>query len=52
MTFYRARSVAVAETTSPLPVVVSEAGLPRRESAGLESDRSRSHAGEDVVAPL
>ena len=35
MTFYRARSVAVAETTSPLPVVVSEAGLPRRESAGF-----------------
>ena len=50
---WRARSAAVAGTTPGLPVVVSEAGLSRRESGGMEADRSRSHAGEDViVAPL
>jgi hypothetical protein len=52
MTLYRARSVSVAETMSNIPVVVSQAGLSRRESGDLESDRSRSHAGKDVVAPL
>ena len=52
ITLWRARSVAVAGTTSTNPVVVSEAGLSRQQSAGVESDRSRSHAGKDVVAPL
>jgi hypothetical protein len=49
MTLWRARSVSVAETTSTVPMVASEAGLSRLESGGAESDRSRSHAGEDVV---
>jgi exo-beta-1,3-glucanase (GH17 family) len=53
ITLWRARSVAVAETTSTIPVAVSEAGLSGRESDDAESDRSRSHAGQDaVVAPL
>ena len=52
MTFYRARSVTLTETMSSIPVVVSEAGLSRRESRDLETDRSRSHAEEDAVAPL
>jgi exo-beta-1,3-glucanase (GH17 family) len=52
MTFYRARSIAVAETASSIPAAVSAAASSHRESAGGESDRSRSHAGKDVVAPL
>ena len=52
MTLYRARSVNVAETMSNIPVVVSETGLSRRNSAGWEADRRRTHAGKDVVAPL
>jgi exo-beta-1,3-glucanase (GH17 family) len=52
MTLWRARAVAVAETISTVPVAVSPAGLSRQESGGAETDRSRSHAGEDVVAPL
>jgi len=52
MTLWRARSVAVAGATSTIPVVVSEAGLSRPQSGGMEADRSRSHAGNDVVAPL
>jgi exo-beta-1,3-glucanase (GH17 family) len=52
MTLWRARSVAVAGTTSTIPVVVSEAGLSRQHSGGVESDRSRSHPQKDVVAPL
>jgi hypothetical protein len=53
MTLYRARSVTVAETISTVPVAVSPAGLSRQESGGAETDRSRRHAGKDVVvAPL
>jgi glucan 1,3-beta-glucosidase len=53
MTLYRARTVAVAETTATIPVAVSEAGSSSRESDGAETDRTRHHAGEDVVvAPL
>jgi hypothetical protein len=52
MTLWRARRVTVAETTSTIPTVVSEAGLSHQQSGGAETDRSRSHAGEDVVAPL
>src|SRR3984957_2074002 len=52
ITLWRARSAPVAETTSGIPVAVSEAGLSQRESGGAETDRSRRHAGEDVVAPL
>jgi exo-beta-1,3-glucanase (GH17 family) len=52
LTFYRARSAAVAETMSSIPVAISEAGLARRESGVVESDRSRSYAEKDVVAPL
>jgi exo-beta-1,3-glucanase (GH17 family) len=52
MTLYRARSASIAETTSTIPAAVSEAGLSRRDSGGVETDRSRSHAGKDVlVAP-
>jgi hypothetical protein len=51
-TLWRARSVTVAETTSTIPVAVSPAGASRRESGGVENDRSRSDAEEDVVAPL
>jgi glucan 1,3-beta-glucosidase len=52
MTLYRARSVAVAETISTIPVVASEVALSRPESGAVESDRSRDHAEKDVVAPL
>jgi len=52
MTLWQARSASIAETTSTIPAAVSEAGLSRRDSGGVETDRSRSHAGEDVVAPL
>ena len=52
MTLYRARSASIAGTTSTIPTAVSEASLSRRDSGGVESDRSRSHAGKDVlVAP-
>jgi hypothetical protein len=52
MTLYRARSASIAETTSTIPTAVSEAVLSSRDSGGVETDRSRSHAGEDVlVAP-
>jgi len=52
MTLYRARGASIAETTSTIPAAVSEAGLSRRDSGGVETDRSRSHAGKDVlVAP-
>jgi glucan 1,3-beta-glucosidase len=52
MTLWQARSVTAAETISTIPIVDPEPGLSRRESGGLESDRRRSHAGEDVVEPL
>jgi hypothetical protein len=52
ITLWRARSAAVAETISTIPIVASEAGLSRRESGGVETDRSRRHAEKDVVAPL
>jgi glucan 1,3-beta-glucosidase len=52
ITLWRARSAAVAETISTIPIVASEAGLSRRESGGAETDRSRRHAEKDVVAPL
>jgi exo-beta-1,3-glucanase (GH17 family) len=50
ITLWRARSAAVAETISTIPIVASEAGLSRRESGGTETDRSRSHAEKAVVA--
>jgi exo-beta-1,3-glucanase (GH17 family) len=52
ITLWRARSAPVAETTSGIPVAVSEAGLSGRESGSAETERSRSHADKDVVAPL
>jgi hypothetical protein len=52
VTLWRARSVRLAGTMSNIPAVVSEAGLPRRETSDFEPDRSRTHAGKDVVAPL
>ncbi len=51
MTLYQARSVTVAETTSTVPVAVSEATSSRPESGSVESGRGRSHAEEDAVAP-
>jgi exo-beta-1,3-glucanase (GH17 family) len=52
-TLYRARTVTVAETIPTVPVAVSPAGLSSQESGSAETDRSRDHAGEDVVvAPL
>jgi hypothetical protein len=52
ITLWRARSAAVAGTTAPIPVVASEVSLSRQPSADAESDRSRSDAGQDAVAPL
>jgi exo-beta-1,3-glucanase (GH17 family) len=52
VTLYRARSAGVAETTSGIPVGISEAGLSQRESGDADTDRRRRHAGKDVVAPL
>jgi exo-beta-1,3-glucanase (GH17 family) len=52
MTLWRARSAPVAATTSTIPVVVSEPGLSRPQSGGMEADRSRSDVEKDVVAPL
>jgi exo-beta-1,3-glucanase (GH17 family) len=52
MTLYRARSVLVAETIPSIAVAVSGTASSRRENAGSESNRGRSHAGKDVVAPL
>jgi exo-beta-1,3-glucanase (GH17 family) len=52
ITLWRARSATVAETISTIPLVASEAGLSRRKSGGTETDRSRNHAENDVVAPL
>ncbi len=52
VTLYQARSATVAETTSTVPVAVLEADSSRQESGSVESDRNRSHAEEDVVAPL
>jgi hypothetical protein len=52
ITLWRARSVTVAETISSIPTVVSDPSSSRRESGGAETERSRSHADKDVVAPL
>jgi len=52
ITLWRARSAAVAGTTARIPDVISEVSLSRQPSADAESDRSRSHAGQDAVAPL
>ena len=51
VTLYRARSAGVAETTSGIPVGISEAGLSQRESGDADTDRRRRHAGKDVVTP-
>ena len=50
MTLYRSRSASIAGATSTIPTAVSEAVLSSRDSGGVETDRSRSHAGKDVVA--
>jgi hypothetical protein len=52
VTLWRARSAAVAGTREPIPAVISETGSARQQSDSAETDRSRRHVGQDVVAPL